>query len=83
MLLLPLVAPVRVVLANILSSVITTMLPTISAAVRPGGVAVFCGILLSEREAMLATLRADGQWRVARETSEGEWWAVVVERAGE
>ena len=78
--LLPLVAPVRVVLANILSSVITVMLPVIGAAVRAGGAAIFSGILLSERDAMLAALQADGCWQVRREASEGEWWAVVVER---
>jgi ribosomal protein L11 methyltransferase len=78
--LLPLVGPVRVVLANILSSVITAMLPVISDGVRAGGVAIFSGILLAEREAMLATFGASGAWRVVRETSEGEWWAVLVER---
>lgn len=78
--LLPLVGPVRVVLANILSSVITAMLPVISDGVHAGGVAIFSGILLAEREAMLATFGASGAWRVVRETSEGEWWAVLVER---
>ncbi|MHB8839335.1 MAG: 50S ribosomal protein L11 methyltransferase, partial [Gemmatimonadaceae bacterium] len=43
--LLPLVAPVRVVLANILSSVITALLPAIGAAVPAGGAAIFSGIL--------------------------------------
>ncbi len=78
--LLPLVAPVRVVLANILSSVITQLLPAIGAAVPEGGAAIFSGILVSEREDVLASLRDAGGWRVSRETSEGEWWAVVVER---
>lgn len=78
--LLPLVAPVRVVLANILSSVITQLLPAIGAAVPAGGAAIFSGILVSEREDVLASLRDAGGWRVSRETSEGEWWAVVVER---
>ena len=58
--LLPLVAPVAVVLANILSSVITVMLPVIGAAVRPGGAAVFSGILVSEREAMSTAQKAGG-----------------------
>ncbi len=80
--LLPLVAPVRVVLANILSSVITVMLPVIGAALPAGGFAIFSGILVAERDAMLAALTASDAWRVTRETSEGEWWAVVVERTG-
>ena len=79
--LLPLVAPVRVVLANILSSVVIALLPTIGAAVKPGGAAILSGILVSERAGVLAAIGAAGGWTVARETSEGEWWAVVVERA--
>jgi ribosomal protein L11 methyltransferase len=78
--LLPLVAPVRVVLANILSSVITGLLPVISAAVGAGGAAIISGILLSEREAMLAVIDAAGGWTAVAETSEGEWWAAVVGR---
>lgn len=78
--LLPLVAPVRVILANILSSVIIQLLDVIGAAVPPGGAAIFSGILLAERERVLASIEAAGGWSVARETSEGEWWAVVVER---
>ena len=79
-LLLPLVAPVQVVLANILSSVITELLPVIGAAVPAGGAAIFSGILVAERAAMLEAIGAAGGWAVARETSEGEWWAVVVRR---
>ncbi len=78
--LLPLVAPVRVVLANILSSVITALLPAIGAAVPAGGAAIFSGILVTERDSVLAAMSAAGGWRVTRETSEGEWWAVAVER---
>jgi ribosomal protein L11 methyltransferase len=78
--LLPLVAPVRVVLANILSSVITQLLPVIGAAVPAGGAAIFSGILATERDGVLSALEAHGGWDVSGETSEGEWWAVVVER---
>lgn len=81
--LLPLVAPVRVVLANILSSVITVLLPVIGAAVPAGGAAIFSGILVTERESVLSAIDVAGRWRVASETSEGEWWAVVVERTTE
>lgn len=81
--LLPLVAPVRVVLANILSSVITLLLPAIGAAVPAGGAAIFSGILVSERESVLSAVEATGRWRLLRETQEGEWWAVVVERTAE
>ena len=75
--LLPLIAPVRVVIANILSSVIAAMLPVISASLAPGGEAIFSGIMLVEREAMTERLRESG-WRVTREESEGEWWSAVA-----
>ena len=75
--LLPLIAPVRVVIANILSSVISAMLPVITASLSSDGEAVFSGIMLEEREAMLDTLRSAG-WRVTAEESEGEWWGAVA-----
>jgi ribosomal protein L11 methyltransferase len=80
--LLPLVAPVRVVLANILSSVIIELLPIIGAAIPTGGAAIFSGILVAERDGVLAALEAEGGWMLAAETSEGEWWAGVVIRGG-
>ncbi|HEY3286299.1 MAG TPA: 50S ribosomal protein L11 methyltransferase [Gemmatimonadaceae bacterium] len=80
--LLPLVAPVRVVLANILSSVIIELLPIIGAAIPAGGAAIFSGILVAERDGVLAALEAEGGWTLAAETSEGEWWAGVVQRSG-
>ncbi len=80
--LLPLVAPVRVVLANILSSVLIEMLPIIAAAVPAGGAAILSGILLEERPLMLAAISADGAWVVKGEEVEGEWWAVRLQREG-
>lgn len=74
---LPLVAPVRVVLANIISSVLRELLPAIRAALAPEGVAILSGILFEEREAMLAALSADG-WTVRAEDQEDQWWSVTV-----
>ena len=48
--LLPLVAPVRVVLANILSSVLLELLPAIGKALTTDGEAILSGILFEERE---------------------------------
>jgi ribosomal protein L11 methyltransferase len=79
-LLLPLVAPVDVVLANIISSVLTALLPSIAAALAPGGCAILSGILQEERPQMLAAL-ADGGWRVQAEDAEEVWWSVRVARA--
>jgi ribosomal protein L11 methyltransferase len=75
--LLPLVAPVRVVTANIISSVVIDLLPCIMGALLDGGQAVLSGILREEREAMLIVLRETG-WRVEREDVEGEWWSTIV-----
>ena len=75
--LLPLVAPVRVVLANILSSVLVALLPTIERALAPDGEAVLSGILQSERPQMLEVLAGRG-WRVVAEDHEDAWWSVHV-----
>jgi ribosomal protein L11 methyltransferase len=75
--LLPLVAPVRVVLANIISSVLAEMLPSIARALAPGGEAILSGILYEERPHMLDVL-AGGGWRVAAEDREDAWWSVHV-----
>jgi ribosomal protein L11 methyltransferase len=79
LLLLPLVAPVRVVLANILSSVLLEMLPAIRSALTIDGEAILSGILLDERDAMLAALARDA-WRVVAEDVEGPWWTARVAR---
>lgn len=81
-LLLPLVAPVRVVLANIISSVILALLPVIRRSLTADGEAIFSGILEAEREAMVAALAANG-YRVVAEYSEGGWWSARVRGAGE
>ena len=77
--LLPLVAPVRVVLANILSSVLVELLPAIASALTSGGESILSGILVEERPTMLAAL-ADAHWRVVTEDVEGPWWTVRVAR---
>jgi ribosomal protein L11 methyltransferase len=76
--LLPLLAPVRVVLANIISSVLIELLPAIAVALTPDGVAVLSGILTAERDHMLTVLA--GGWRIVGEHAEGEWWSVAVSR---
>ncbi len=74
---LPLVAPVRVVLANIISSVIKDLLPVIIDSLTPEGVAIFSGMLVSEREEMSAVFRAAGL-TVQSEIADGEWWTARV-----
>jgi ribosomal protein L11 methyltransferase len=77
--LLPLVAPVHVVLANIISSVLIELLPVIRASLDSGGVAILSGILLEERREMLDVLESDG-WRVVAEDEEDIWWSVLIDR---
>jgi ribosomal protein L11 methyltransferase len=78
-LLLPLVAPVRIIVANIVSPVLLPLLPVMADALAADGVAILSGILLEERDEMLAAVGAAG-WRVAAEDSEDIWWTVAVER---
>ena len=77
---LPLLAPVRVVLANIISSVLLELLPLIGRSLAGDGVAILSGILREEREKMLTAFAAGG-WRVLDEDAEGEWWSVAISRA--
>lgn len=77
--LLPLVAPVRVVLANIISSVHAELLPDIPASLAPEGEAILSGILLEEREMMIAMATKLG-WRVVAEDREDAWWSVHIAR---
>ncbi|HEY9479204.1 MAG TPA: 50S ribosomal protein L11 methyltransferase [Gemmatimonadaceae bacterium] len=76
---LPLLAPVRVILANILSSVVLGLADVIRDSLAPGGHAIISGILEIERDAVLAIFEAAG-WRLATELTEGEWWSGVIER---
>lgn len=74
---LPLLAPVDVVLANIISSVLVSLLPAIADALAPGGRAILSGILQEERESMLAELEASG-WVVTEEDREEIWWSASI-----
>lgn len=78
--LLPLVAPVSVVLANILSSVLVGLLPVIHDSLAPGGHAILSGILFQERDMMLEQIEL-GAWQLEAEDSEEEWWSVLIRRS--
>ncbi len=75
--LLPLLAPVRVVLANIISSVLIPLLPVIRNSLGAGGQAILAGILLDERADMVKALDVDG-WTIEREDTEDVWWSVQI-----
>lgn len=78
--LLALVAPVQVVLANIVSSVLLHILPSIANALTSDGCAILSGILVEERDMMLDRLRQLG-WRVDAEDTEDQWWSILIRRA--
>jgi ribosomal protein L11 methyltransferase len=75
--LIPLLAPVRVVIANIISSVLIAMLPLIRSSLATGGQAILAGILGEERAAMMLALDAGG-WVIEREDTEDVWWSVQI-----
>ena len=77
--LLRLVAPVRVVLANIISSVHAELLPGIPACLEPEGEAILSGILFEERGMMAGMVEEHG-WRVVAEDREDAWWSVHIAR---
>jgi ribosomal protein L11 methyltransferase len=75
----PLLAPVEVVISNILRNVNTLLLPAIHAAMVPGGYAIFAGMETSEREIFLEALTQQG-FAILDETVDEGWWSVAVER---
>jgi len=77
--LLPLIAPVSLVLANIISSVVMELSPIMYRALPSGGKAVISGILVNEREHLLTSLGGDG-WTLESELREGDWWSSVIAR---
>ena len=79
LLLLPLVAPVDIILANIVSGVHMELLPVMARALSAGGRAVISGILIDEREIMSARLSESG-WVIDDEDIEEIWWSATISR---
>jgi ribosomal protein L11 methyltransferase len=77
--LLPLLGRFRVVLVNIISSVIMQLLPVIRDGLAPGGVVVLSGVLLAESDGLRRILMDSG-WVVGVEDVEGEWWSAIARR---
>lgn len=78
-LLLPLVAPVQLILANIISSVIIELLTVMASSLTGDGHAILSGILYEERELMLDALALHG-WVADAEDEEDGWWSVLIKR---
>lgn len=77
--LLPLVAPVRVILANILAVTVIDLLPAMANALEHEGSAIVSGILLAEREEVERAARGSGL-RVLDTIEDGVWWSATLGR---
>ncbi len=67
------------IFANINREALRAMLPVLASKLAPGGRLGLSGLLLGDREMMLAQISVLGL-NMRREGSEGEWWSVWVER---
>ncbi len=76
--LLPLVAPVKLVLANIVSSVLIALLPVVRSSLAPDGIAILSGILCDERQEFVRVIKASN-WIVKAEVSEESWCALAIQ----
>lgn len=74
-------APYRGLLANILLETIAELLPGLAALSAPGGWLVASGILAEREDEALVTLVAGG-FAPKRVLREGQWIAILCERAG-
>lgn len=77
--LLPLVAPLRLILANILATAVIELLPAIAKALTPDGHAIVSGILVAER---LEVERAatEAGLRLTDSIEDGLWWSATFAR---
>ncbi len=75
--LLPLVAPVRLILANIISSVLIELMPLMARALTEDGQAILSGILREERDLMVKSLTDNG-WIITAEDAEDIWWSAAI-----
>ena len=74
-----LAGPAEVILSNILRTANTALLPTISAALAPDGLAIFSGMEREEATEFRRAIETAG-FRAIQETVDAGWWAVAAER---
>ena len=77
--LLPLVAPVRVILANIVAPVLLELLDAFGAALASDGRLVVSGVSEEERPGFVRAVTAGG-WELLAEDREERWWSAVIAR---
>jgi len=73
----PLAGPADLILSNILRTANTALLPSITDALRPGGLAIFSGMEQAEASEFRQALRA-ADFDLVREAREGDWWGVAA-----
>lgn len=74
-----LAGPAELICSNILRTVNTLLLPQISRALTPGGVAVFAGMEHAEEMLFRSTLGASG-FSVVDDVHDDGWWGVAARR---
>ncbi|MFL5404193.1 MAG: 50S ribosomal protein L11 methyltransferase [Gemmatimonadales bacterium] len=75
----PLLGPADLLLSNILRAANTALLPVVSTALRPGGIAIFSGMEQAEAEEFRRAL-ADAGFTPVQDTLDAGWWGVAAER---
>lgn len=76
----PLLGPADLILSNILRTANTALLPSITDALQPGGLAIFSGMEQAEAPEFRQALRA-ADFDPVREILDAGWWGVAA-RAG-
>jgi ribosomal protein L11 methyltransferase len=76
----PLVGPLDLLLSNILRSTNTALLPVITTALRPRGLAIFSGMEHAEAVEFRLAL-SDAAFTLVQETLDAGWWGVAAERS--
>jgi ribosomal protein L11 methyltransferase len=74
--------PVDGLVCNILAGVIIELLPQITAIAKPGGWAIFSGLLTSQA-AQVSTALGQYGWQVAHLSSQGDWGCLEAVRSNE
>jgi len=69
--------PFHGMVANLQSGIILPLLPVFRDGLVPGGWLIVSGVLLEERDRILARAEAEG-WRFLEAEEEGEWWTGVL-----
>jgi ribosomal protein L11 methyltransferase len=75
----PLVGPADLILSNILRTANTALLPSITDALQPGGLAIFSGMEHTEASEFRGALRG-ADFNPVRETLDCGWWGVAARR---